>query len=207
MLTITIVAVLAILLAIVLKEMFKKAKPEVKPVEDLASAKITEARAGDSVSVSGAGDQFSDLDMVVENRNQYEVGQRRWIELRGAYREHRALVEVWAGDELEVSVVPDAKRITLEDVGLSEEDLSQLDERQNTADNFEYEGKTWYYLFSREFVLLRDAQSQGTNFYGWVFREDGDARTMLIRKAEGEGFAAFVGARVNPDDITVYRAG
>jgi hypothetical protein len=209
MLTLTILAVLVILLVVVLRKLFKKGKQAAgsKPVEDLSSTPITEARKGDSVSVNGAGDQFSDLDFVVESRNQYEVGQRRWIELRGAYRERRVMIEIWAGDELEVSVVPDSKRLTLEDLGLSEEDLSQIDERQNTADNFEYEAKPWYYLFSREFVLFRDSQTQGTSFYGWVFREDGGARTMLIRKAESEGFAASIGARVNPGDITVYRAG
>ena len=208
MIPLTIVTVLVILLAIVLRELLRKGKQAAGsgPVEDLSSIPITEARVGDSVSISGAGDQFSDLDFVVENRNQYELGPRRWIELRGSYRNRRVAIEIWAGDELEVSVVPDSKHLTLDELGLSEEDLYRIDQRQNATDNFKYGDQPWYYVLSREFVLFRDSHTQGTSFHGWVFREDGGARTMLIRKAEGEPAAALIGARVDPCDITVYRA-
>ena len=66
MLTFTLVAILGVLLVIVLMKLFKKEpKPlpaPVKPVEDLANLKVTDARSGDVLSVAGAGDNMSDLD-------------------------------------------------------------------------------------------------------------------------------------------------
>jgi hypothetical protein len=209
MITFTVVVVLAVLLLIVLRKLFAKpAPPQVhaqeKPVE--VDVKITSTRAGDTVSVAGAGDEMSDLDFTVEGRNEYQLGQRRWIELRGTYRNRRVLLELSVEDEIEVYAVTDPARLTLAELALSEEDLGQLDERQNTSDFFEFEGTNWYYRFSREFRLMPGPESQGANFYGWLFREDGAKRIVLVKKAEGEPFVAVIGSKVNPADITVYRA-
>lgn len=212
MITLTVIALLAILLIIVLRELRKPAQPRngyrqqahppLKPAEDFSSIKVTDARAGDSISIHGAGHEFRDLDFTVESRNEYQVGRRQWIELRGTYRERRVLLQVDAGDTVETWLVTDPHDYTLADLQLSEDDLGQIDERQNTADNFQFDGKAWYYRLSKEFVL----DNRGGNFYGWVFREEGDAHNMLVRKPQGEPFTAVIGARVNPADVTVYRA-
>jgi hypothetical protein len=207
MITLTIVAVLGVLLIVVLKKLFEKPAappPAAKPVD--LEVKIADARTGDTVSVVGAGDEMSDLDFTVEGRNQYQLGQRRWIELRGTYRNRRVLLDISMEDEIQVWAVTDAARLTLAELALSEEDLGQLDERQNTSDFFEFEGTNWYYRLSREFLLSADRESQGANFYGWLFREDGGKRMILVKKAEGEAFVAVIGSKVNPADITVYRA-
>jgi len=201
MITLIVVAVLAFLLVIVLKKLFAKpAAPPPKPVEDLGSIKVTGARAGDSISIAGAGDNLGDLDFTIEQRRDYDLGPRRWIELRGRYRERRVLLEISVEDEAEVFAVTDPRALSLEDIDVSEDDLAQMDERQNASDYFEYDGQPWYYRLSREFP------SPGAPFYGWVFRQKGGGRTMLVRKAEGEPFTVVIGTRVNPDDITVYRA-
>jgi hypothetical protein len=206
MITLTIVAILGVLLVLVLRKLFAKpaAPPPKQPVE--VDVKITDARAGDTISVAGAGDEVNDLDFTVEGRNEYQLGQRRWIELRGTYRNRRVLLELSVEDEIEVYAVTDPARLTLAELALSEDDLGQLDERQNTSDFFEFEGTNWYYRFSREFRLMPGPESQGANFYGWLFREDGAKRIVLVKKAEGEPFVAVIGSKVNPADITVYRA-
>ncbi len=208
MITLTLVVVLGVLLAMVLKKLFgmKEAPaPPPKPAEDLANLKITGARVGDSVSVAGAGDEFGDLDFTIDRRNQYTAGQKQWVELGGMYRERRVYLEVVEDEEVEVSVVRDRNKLTIEELGLSEQDLADLDERQNTADNFIYQDKMWYYRFSKEISVLREGQSHSTGYYLWEFREDGGKRLLTIRKGEGEPFAASVGTVVNPGDITVYR--
>ena len=48
------------------------------------------------------------------------------------------------------SCTPDPRKIALEDLGLSEDDLAQMDERQNPADSFDFDGVTWMYRLSRE---------------------------------------------------------
>jgi hypothetical protein len=108
-------------------------------------------------------------------------------------------------DELEVRGFVDGKKLSLEDLGLSEDDLAQMDERQNTADNFEFDGKAWNYRLSKEVGVFHDGQTQGAGFYGWEFVEDGGQRYLSIRKREGEPFSASVAVKLNPADITVYR--
>jgi hypothetical protein len=160
---------------------------------------------GDLVSVSGAGDDFSDLDFKIDRQNRYQAGEKQWVELGGMYRERRVYLEVVDEDELQVSVVQHPNKLTLEELGLNEQDLGDIDDRQNTADNFEYDGKVWYYRFSKEIVMVRDGQARGTGYYMWEFREDGGNRLLDIRKGEGEPFTASVAALVNAGDITIYR--
>src|SRR5262245_986881 len=174
MITFTLVAVLGVLLAMTLRQLFRK-EPAVptKPAEDLANLKVTDARVDDMVSITGAGDDFSDLDFKIDKLNVYEAGEKRWIELAGLYKNRRVYLEVMDGDELEVSVVLNPNKITIEELGLNEQDLTELDQRQNTGDNFEFDGKLFYYRMSREIALYRGGQAQSTGYYMWEFREDG----------------------------------
>ena len=75
-------------------------------------------------------------------------------------------------DELDVRGFLDGRKLSLEDLGLSEDDLAQIDQRQNTADNFEFDGKNWYYRLSKEVGVFHDGQTQGAGFYGWEFIEE-----------------------------------
>ena len=207
MITWTLVVVLGVLLAMVLKQQFHKdPAPPPKPAEDLANLKITDARLGDMVSVSGAGDDFSDLEVTLDRRNQYEAGTKKWFELGGTYKGRRVYLDVVEEDELEVSAVLQPNKFTVEDIGLNEQDLADMDERQNTADNFEYDGKMWHYRFSREINEFRNGQAQGTGYYMWEFREDGGNRILTVKKGEREPFSASIAVKINPGDITVYRA-
>jgi len=178
--------------------------PPSKP--DLASLTVADARVGDNISVSGAGDEFSDLDFTVDHSNRYEAGENQWSDVSGKYRERRVTLEVRSdGDDLDVRGFLDGRKLSLEDLGLSEDDLAQIDERQNTADNFEFDGKTWYYRLSREMGVFHDGQTQGAGFYGWEFMEQTGQRYLTIRKRESEPFTAAVAVKLNPADITVFR--
>jgi hypothetical protein len=88
---------------------------------------------------------------------------------------------------------------------LSEDDLAQIDERQNQADFFDYDGKFWLYRYSREIIQYSAAYPGGLGFYGWQFQEQGGKRFLIVRKFEGQPFAAFIRNEVNPGDITVFR--
>jgi hypothetical protein len=180
MITFTLVAVLGILLAIVIKQLFRKEPTKVgvlQPPADLGNLKITDAR----------------------------TGEKRWVELGGMYRGRRVYIETVDEDELEVSAVLHPNKLTIEDLGLNEQDLADIDERQNTADHFEFDGKVWFYRFSKEIVLVRDGQPNGTGYYLWEFREDGGKQLVNVRKGEGEPFTASLSTVVNAGDITVYR--
>jgi hypothetical protein len=211
MITLTLVAVLGVLLAIVLMQLLKKseepATPPRAPAPDLANLKVTDARVGDMISVSGAGDDLSDLDFTADRGAWYEAGPRRWFELSGGYRERRVALRAATGEDIEAAVETDLRKLTIEDLGVSEDDLAQMDERQNTADFFEFDGKTWLYRLSREVQVHRSDQAEVSGFYYWEFQERGGKGLLGIRKAESEPFAVTLATTIHPGDVTVYRGG
>jgi hypothetical protein len=200
------IVVVIVLLGVVLMQLFKKQPVAASnaPVPDLANLKVTDARAGDVISISGAGDNLEDLDFTTDRSTSFTAG-RTWIELSGPYRERRAALRVGGDEEVEAAIHSDAKKITLEDLGLSEEDLADLDSRQNTADNFEFDGKVWMYRLSREAFGQRNDQAQPAGFYYWEFQEQGGKDLLAIRKAEGEPFTVTRYTGVPAGNITVYR--
>lgn len=207
--TLTLLVILGALLFMILKKLFERPATPAAPAaphQDLASLTIADARVGDNISIPGAGDNFADLDFTVDHRNEYEAGERKWFDVTGKHAELRVTVEVRSeDDDLDVRGFLDGKKVSLEDLGLSEDDLAQIDQRQNTADNFEFDGKNWYYRLSKEVGVFHDGQQQGAGFYGWEFIEETGGRYLSIRKREGEPFSAAVAVKLNPADITVYR--
>jgi hypothetical protein len=207
MITLTVEAVLVVLLVLVLMQFFKK-KPETSsvPQADLANLKPTDAIAGDVISISGAGDEYSDLDFTADRVTHVEAGARHWTELSGAYHERRVSLRVSTNDDGDVttSIHTDPRPLTLGDFGLSEPDLGDLDERQNPEDWFEFDNKQWLYRLSRE-AQATSTQSPPTSFYYWEFQERGGTGLLAIRKAEGEPFTITLFAGIPPGNITVYR--
>src|SRR5437588_11978784 len=210
MVTFTLEAIMAINLEIVLSRLFRKdpqpATPAVQaPAEDLANLKVTDARAGDALSIAGAGDQMTDLDFTVDRGSRLEAGSRTWVELSGPYKERRVSLRVGGDEDVEVYLHASPARVTLEDVGLSEQDLADLDERQNTADNVQYDNTSWNYRLSREVRAWRDNQPQPLTYYYWEFLTPDGKRLLGIRKTEGDPFTVTAYDRIVPSDVTVYR--
>ena len=200
MFTFITLVVLGILLGIVLMQLFKKSTPPPAPAADLANLKVTDARAGDALSISGAGENYADLDFTVDRVTNYDSNNRRWRELSGPYLERRVSVRVGGDEEVEVYLHSDARKLTIEDLGLAEEDLAEMDERQNTGDTFEFDNRTWLYRLSRE------VRTDNAGFYYWEFQEQAGKGLLAIRKAEGDPFAVTLYTALLPQDVNVYRA-
>ena len=209
MYTILVLAVLGILLGVVLMQLFKKQETPAAHAEgpDLANLKASDARSGDVISIAGAGDGMTDLDFTADRRIQYEAGAHRWFEVSGPYKERRVSLRVAGDEELEVALHSDARKLTLDDLGLAEDDLAQMDERQNPEDLFEFDSKDWLYRRSREVKAWRDGDAQATGFYYWEFQEKEGTRLLTLRKAEGEPFAIALYTGIPEGDVTIYRGG
>jgi hypothetical protein len=175
-------------------------------VEDLANLKAPDARIGDAISISGVGDSMTDLDFTAEGCTWIETGSRRWFELTGPYKGRHVSLRVDAsGDDLDVAVQVDPRKLTLEDLGLSEDDLAQMDERQNTGDSLEFDGKVWMYRLSREAHATRNNLPQPRGFYYWEFRQENGTGLVALRKEQEEPFAVTLYQGIAPGDVTVYR--
>ncbi len=210
MLTITIEVILAILFLLVLMNLFKR-QPKEKPAAlagpDLANLKPTDARTGDVISISGVGDNMTDLDFTIDRSTWFHAGSRNWFEVSGPYRERRVSMRVVNDEEIEVAIANDPRKLTLADLGVSEDDLAQMDDRQNPGDNFEFDGVLWNYRQSADASSKRDDQPQQVNFYYWEFREENGKRLLSIRKPQGEPFQVTMYHGVPVPDVTVYRRG
>lgn len=207
MITLTVEAILVVLLVLVLMQFFKK-KPATpsEPQADLANLKPSDARAGDVISISGAGDDYSDLDFTADRCTWVQAGTRHWSELSGPYKERRVSMRVStnADGDVNVAIHTDPRKLTLGDFGLAEPDLTDLDERQNTEDWFAFDNKNWLYRLSREAEATGN-QGQPTGFYYWEFQEKDGTGLLAIRKAESEPFAITLYTAVAPGNVTVYR--
>lgn len=210
MLTITIEVVLGILLVLVLMNLFKrrpKEKPVVMPGPDLANLKPTDARTGDVISIHGVGDNMTDLDFTIDRSTWFHAGSRNWFEVSGPYRDRRVSMRVVNEEEIEVAIANDPRKLTLNDLGLSEDDLAEMDDRQNPADTFEFDGVMWMYRQSADANSKRDDQPQQVSFYYWEFREENGKRLLALRKPQGEPFLVTMYHGVPVSDVTVYRRG
>ncbi len=202
MLTIVIEAVLGFFLVLVLMQIFKKHPAGPQP--DLANLSPADARVGDVISISGAGDNMSDLDFTADRSQLIQAGAHRWSELSGPYHERRVILRVSNVEDLETAIHSDARKLSIEDLGVSEDDLAEMDERQNTGDTFEFDGKVWLYRLSRE-AHASGANQAPTGFYYWEFHEQNGKGLLSIRKLEGDPFAVTLFTEVPPGDITIYR--
>jgi hypothetical protein len=208
MITWTIEAVLGVLLAVVLMQFFKHhpdPPAHTGPVEDLANLKPSDARVGDVISVSGAGDNLEDLDFTIDRSSSVQAGTRYWTEAGGDYKNRRVAMRVGGDEELEVAIHSDPRKLTIEDLGLSEDDLASMDERQNTGDNFGFDGKNFLYVISREAQAQRSDRPQPEGFYYWEFREEGGKGIMALRKSTGDPFSVTLWTAIVSSDVTVYR--
>ena len=179
----------------------KKAAPQ----PDLAHLTVADAKVGDTLSVLGAADDLSDLDFTVDRRDAYEAGSKQWFEVSGTWRDRRVFLEVHTGDNTEVLGNFDGRRLTLDDFGLSEDNMGELDQRQNQSDFIDFEGKFWLYRFSREIGIFGEGHETGRGFYCWQFQEQGGTHFLSVRKFEGEPFTVAIWLKVEPNDVTVFR--
>jgi hypothetical protein len=206
MITGVVEIVLIVGLVVVLMNLFRKKPAPPPPGPDLGNLKPTDARAGDVVSITGAGDDFSDLDFTADRCIWYQAGSRRWFEVSGPYRERRVAMRVStdSDDETQVALHNDPRKLSVEDFGLSEPDLADMDERQNTGDWFEFDNRKWQYRLSREAQATGGASGPSA-FYYWEFQEKDGTGLLTFRKAEGEPFVATLYTGVPAGNVTIYR--
>lgn len=164
-----------------------------------------DAHNADVVSVAGAAEDFSDVDFPVDRRGAFEASNHRWIHLSGEYRGSRVHVEIYRYPQADVLGFFENRQLTIADVGLSEDQLVDLDSRQDASATVSFDSKTWRYESSREIRYFENEAGAGVGLYRWLFAEKNGSRLLCIEKFEGEPFEVRVARRIEKRDITVYR--
>lgn len=212
MITITVLAILGIALFAVVRAIFRTApaghpvipaKPHQPSTIDLD---VWDARKGDVISINGAAEDFSDIDFPVDRRSAYESNQHRWVDLSGEFRGCRVYLEVYRHPHPDLIGILDGRKLTIGDIGVTEEQLANLDARQDPSAFIEFEGRKWHFESSREIGYFENETGQAEGLYRWLFREQDGARLLCIEKWAGEPFDVRIARRLKPEDITMYRA-
>jgi hypothetical protein len=216
MITFTVLAILGVLLIVVLALMWRAPRRPAQPdpvaspaagTQPAGKTDLWNARHGDVISIHAAADDYSDVDFSVDRRSAYSYGNRRWLDLSGEFRGQRVYLEVEPGAAGEVMGLLDGRKLTLADIGSTEPQLADFDTKQNSWLYLEFDGKRWQYESSREIGYFENEQGPGEGLYRWIFREKDGTRLLCVEKWEGEPFDVRIARRINPDDVSIYRAG
>jgi hypothetical protein len=206
-----VVAVLLVAIAYLLYLAFRRKKAPAtrhdaadEPPKNLADLTILDARLGDLLTIHGAGDAYEDLSFTVDRRHRYESGDDISFELSGKYKNRRVFLEYCDGDELEVLLTA-SRPLTIEQIGVTEDILVDMDEKPATANTVAYDNETWRYESSAETGFFKDGEGDGEGFYVWEFVSGDGRRKLVVEKWLGEPFEVYVADRIPATDVTVFR--
>jgi hypothetical protein len=166
---------------------------------------IRGVRVGDVLSITGLALEYDDVYFFVERLHRYTSDADTWHELICADGDNRIWVEWTDGYDLFITATADSDPVGLESIGLTEEDLIDLD-KAHSIDNFiEIDDGSYYYRNSSEAYFYQDSRGPGVGFYVWDFiREQGD-RVLSVTKWEGKPFEVSSSEVISPDRIIVYK--
>jgi hypothetical protein len=219
MITISILAILGVCLVTVLVAMFRA--PGGRPANRTVTAGAQtpqvsapmpdeldpwDARKGDVISINGAADDYSDVDFPIDRRSAYEAHNRRWVDLSGEYRGTRVYLEVYKYPQSDLIGILSPRKLALTDIGVTEEQLADIDSHQTQDDFIQFEGKQWHWESSREIGYFENERGEGEGLYRWLFAEPGGRRLLCIEKWEDEPFEVRIACRLSGSDVTIYRA-
>ena len=186
--------------------MRKKSKVKRPSLESSSLANlptIKNARSGDTLILSGASENYEDVSLTVDRMNRYEVDSDSWYELSGLWSGKRIFLEWCEDDELEVGIQRKTG-LGIEDIGITEEDLSRMDDQRSRSNFIEYDGQKWYYRESSEVGYFKDDGPEGEGFYMWQF--ESDDFQLFVEKYEVDPFEVGISEKINPSRIKVFRA-
>lgn len=177
-------------------------EPQANPLE----LDAWDARKGDVVSIAGAAEDFADLDFPVDRRGAYEAANHRWLDLTGQYRGRQVNLEIYRYPEAQILGLLDSRRISLPELGVTEDQLADLDAKQDPSQSLSFEGKTWKWQSSREIRYFENETGSGEGIYRWLFVEQNGSRVLCVEKRESEPFEVRIARKIEKRDVTVYRS-
>lgn len=172
-------------------------------IDGLRNARdITMLKPSDILSIQGADENFSDLNLVIDRVNRYECKGDEWFEVSGTANGRRRFIEFSEDDVLTAFLVT-REDIPLGETGLSENDLGSLDHERDTSNSFDFDGETWYYVESNERTYYKNNKGSGESFYGFDFANEDNSRNFFIEAWEGEPPSAGLAIKLPLSSITV----
>lgn len=168
---------------------------------------ISRVFEGGVMEIPPFGTQLSPIQTYVQARHRYSDGESSWYELTCDFEGRKLNVE-WEreGKSLYVSVGFDDENPSLQDLGIDENRLSEIDEAE--AGSFQWDGVTWQYANSEELSFYEQDGTDEETFYGWEFQSGPGDRYINIEKWAGDAqFYVYATYRIEAEDIEVFDGG
>ena len=93
----------------------------------------------------------------------------------------------------------------LDSIGLTEDDLIELDEQHSIDNYITVDGQDYRYRNSAEVFFYKDCSGPGEAFYHWDFLSADGLRILSITKWEGRPFEVVFSEVLSPDSVTLYQ--
>ena len=193
-----------------LRSLFGKGKRRSKRKEQASSSapqddSIRAAKVGDVVSITGLALEYDDLYFFIERVHRYSSDADTWYELLCVDGDNRVWIDWTDGYDLFVTATDDPNPAGLSSIGLTEEELIELDEAHSIENYINVDGDNYYYRNSSEVLFYQDNRAPGEGFYQWDFIREQEDRVLAVSKWEGKPFEVAFSEVMSPDRITLYK--
>lgn len=165
---------------------------------------LTDVRPGGVLALNRVGPNMADFDVEIVGRHVYRQGGWEWLELEGEGPEGKVWLDVEDDDELEVGI--SLRRMTLEEVGLTEAGLQTM--ATDKRGELSFEGREYELEESGEAQFLRDGdpdRAQGFRF--WDFETADGEHYLSVEDWGGGDWQAHYSQPLSPSQVEIYSAG
>ena len=156
---------------------------------------------GGVISLRGVGDKIEDHELIVQARHEYEEDGFIWHELECESGAEKFWIEIENDDELSVSLT--VRKLKLGDVGLSPDQVQEIeksDEGTITFEgrSFEYDdcGKAYFYRNSNR-------SSRETLRY-WDFESEDELHFLTVESWGEKNYEVYYSEQLRPSQISIF---
>jgi hypothetical protein len=165
---------------------------------------IRDVRLGDVLVIQGLSPEYADAFFFIEQMHRYEGPAGTSYEIVAADGDNKVWVEWSDEDGLFVTMSYNRRAWSLSSLGLTEDELIQLDEDHSFDNYITLEDQRYYYRHSFEAGYFKDNRGAGEDFYVWDFMAEDESRVLAISKWEGLPFEGHFSEVISPHSVTLY---
>lgn len=173
-----------------------------------ATNDITQVGVGGVIKLPPFGDQLGPVETHVVKR--HKLVDDDGLPFYALECEHgaRTLTVEWSieGGDLYVVAGYEDGNPKLRDIGLEEDDLVRMDDREKGE--FQWDGTTWYYEYSGDVKYYDNGKGRAETYYTWEFESEDERRYVSVERwPRDRGYGVYVTYAINPERIEVFSAG
>lgn len=184
----------------------KKKKEKEAPPPGTEELHLENVRQGGLIRLINVGENMDEYDINITARHVYRSDDGEWYELEGDSGTDKVWISMEEDDGLDVSLT--LRKLKLRDLGISRNDLDEMDEKGEGE--FEFEGKTYYYESSEEASFFRDGNISESNeelFYSWEFESEDEESYISIEEWRDKSIEVSLAQPLKESQVQVYSLG